>query len=264
MPTLKDFADDIRGTTFQVGENKTDLWTKEARLAISDKKLYGIINTASLDVANRLQANTETLHSFLTKDSDVVALPSDLLAIHRIIIYPDSADDITSGTATGADSSQILVDTANTFNTITALKVGQQVHNVTDDSFATITSIATNQVTTTSLTSGADNLYQAGDSYVIYDQNARTIYGISEGRVLEQVDSHKMLLASGEHRVFDKEILDKGLLPLTLAGLPARYMIEKLTDDDYPKPQKALVAIFNTKASKRYFFDITYYPEAVT
>lgn len=74
---------------------------------------------------------------------------------------------MATGTATGGDSATVLIDSAATFLT-EGLKVGAVVRNTTDGSAATIASVdSATQITTTALSGGTDDTYQADDEYEV-------------------------------------------------------------------------------------------------
>jgi len=74
---------------------------------------------------------------------------------------------MAEGIATGGDSATILIDSTATFLSA-GLKVGAVVRNATDGSAAVIVSVDSNiQITTSALSGGTDDTYQADDEYEI-------------------------------------------------------------------------------------------------
>jgi hypothetical protein len=90
-----------------------------------------------------------------------------------------TVDAANSGTAT-ADTDVnglTLEDTNNNFLNIN-ISVGDTISNITDGSSGTIQSVSANQITADSLSGGADNTFEPGDSYRIGD--VPLLYDVSE------------------------------------------------------------------------------------
>ena len=75
-----------------------------------------------------------------------------------------------AGTHTGAgDSATTLTDSSGLFTTTDDVYAGMVVHNTTDGSWGTVSSVdSATQITTSALTGGTDNDFDASDAYVIY------------------------------------------------------------------------------------------------
>jgi hypothetical protein len=71
-----------------------------------------------------------------------------------------------SGTTTSAGAGTTLNDTGTTFTKL-GIVAGMYALNVTDGSYARITVVAANALTTASLTGGTDDTWASGDSYLI-------------------------------------------------------------------------------------------------
>ncbi len=84
---------------------------------------------------------------------------------------------VESGSATGADSPTVLID-SNQTDLLSTVSAGDKVINKTDGSSGTVATVASNTQLTLSaaLTGGNDNTFQSGDNYVIiYSSPASTI-----------------------------------------------------------------------------------------
>jgi len=90
---------------------------------------------------------------------------------------------IESGSATGADSSTVLIDSNQTDLTST-VSAGDKVINTTDGSSGTVQQVDSNTQLTLSaaLTGGGDNTFQSGDNYVIIDSSPASTIDISNAK----------------------------------------------------------------------------------
>ena len=85
---------------------------------------------------------------------------------------PEAAQSVAgvlaTGTATGADSATVLVDSAATF-IADGVVAGDTVNNTTDSSSGTVGTVdsETQLTLTADLTGGTNNLFQSGDSYSV-------------------------------------------------------------------------------------------------
>ena len=90
---------------------------------------------------------------------------------------------IDSGSATGGDSSTVLIDSAQT-DFLSTVSNGDKVINKTDGSQGTVNTVDSNTQLTLSapLTGGGDNLFQSSDNYVIIDSSPASTIDISNAK----------------------------------------------------------------------------------
>jgi hypothetical protein len=77
-----------------------------------------------------------------------------------------------NGACDAGGSSTALIDAAVDFSTWGIRESKAYAHNDTDDSYALITTVAANQLTTAALTGGADNTWSEDDSYYVEEIEA--------------------------------------------------------------------------------------------
>lgn len=236
--TLLQLRDDIRGTEFMYRGAPTDLRGATGERIMSNTRLNLIINEAGREVQALLKDKREIRHNHCMLGSDAVPLPSDMLVLDQVILYDDENETLEEGTATGATSATVLVDSAQT-NFLTTLAVGHRVDNITDGSSGTILTVDSNtQVTlSASLTGGADNTFQSGDEYAIYDPEAETEYYITEGTKLP-----------GPVLAFDSLKTNR----TEDTGKPETFSIKEQDGTQF--------ILWDVPCDARYFFDVFYYP----
>ena len=85
-------------------------------------------------------------------------------------LYQDFGNDIAvtgSGTATGGDSTTVLVDSTADY-VGDGVATGDYVYNITDGSWTTVTTVTDlNTLTCAALTGGTDGNFQSGDAYKV-------------------------------------------------------------------------------------------------
>lgn len=236
--TLLQLRDDIRGTIFSFDGGQFNLRGARGELHMSNTRLNLIINEAGREVQALVKFKREIRHNHCMLGSDAVPLPSDMLVLDQVILYDDENETLESGTATGADSATVLVDSAQT-NFLTTLAVGYRVDNITDGSSGTILTVDSNtQVTlSASLTGGADNTFEADDEYAIYDPEAETAYYITEGTKL-----------TGPVLAFDSLKTNR----TEDSGKPEAFAIKEQDGTQF--------ILWDIPCDARYFFDVFYFP----
>lgn len=237
--TFEILKDLIRGTDFVYRGQPTDLRGALGERIMSNTLLGVIIHAAGNEVQLDIKAKREIKHNHCILGSDALPLPSDLLILNKIVIYDDDNVDVAAGVATGG-SGTTLQDSAATFVT-SGVAVGHRVDSKTDGSSALVTTVNSETLLTFSggLTGGSDNTFASGDSYSIYDPDAKTQYAITEGVELKQANSLSKLT----------ELRDD------VSGKPRQYGQYEQSGTQF--------ALWDVKADKRYFVDTFYYPELV-
>ena len=144
-------------------------------------------------VSNRLIFSAGLLKRLVLTYRNLVTLARTLFRVTTgtVKFAVNSAIDslMVTGSATGSDSQTVLIDSAAAFPS-TGLQVGDVVRNTTDSSAATVVSVDSNvQVTTTTLSGGSDDTYQAGDEYEI-DLNVNAAIGTSSPDLEISVDEN--------------------------------------------------------------------------
>ena len=87
--------------------------------------------------------------------------------INKIVSY--SGGDNVAGSATGADSSTVLIDSAGDFGVTEDVIAGDIVTNTADGSTCIVISVdSTTQLTCTALRNGTDNLFQSTDAFTTH------------------------------------------------------------------------------------------------
>ncbi len=246
--TFSQLREDIRGTEFLYRGQPIDLHGAISERVMSKTRLDMLIHEAGREVQAELRDQRQIKHNHMQKSNDTFAAPSDMLILSKIIIYDDDNENKASGTATGATSTTVLIDSTATF--LTTVAVGDRVDNTTDGSATLITSVDSNtQVTCGALVGGSDNQFQSGDSYEIYDPDAETTKVITDGFEMTPAMGLDALREQREVIRINDEIISPNV---PSEGMPKRYMLYEQDGTQF--------FLWDLKPDARYFFDVFYYP----
>ncbi len=92
--TLEQIENDIRYIQFRIGNAMRNLDDDYGRQKLMPQALlWSLINRAIIEVQADLNEQPQIKHTNCILDSDVLAAPTDMLAVQRILIYPDDNTD---------------------------------------------------------------------------------------------------------------------------------------------------------------------------
>jgi len=265
MNTIGEIIDDARSTVFVYKGKQVTLGDGLEDEMFQPCKVLALANESLNSIMAQMQFERNFKKTFMAVDSNIIAMPEDFLALEKILIYNDSIADASTGAHDGAQSATVLVDSDKTFTTESLLP-GMVVENTTDGSRGTITAINSNtQITHSSLVGGTDNVWDSGDTFVIYDSRLVTEQDPTQAKPIDIVDSLDNLNTSSRS-IYDYiftgtgSTVPDGLKQVQfLSGLPSKGMLFQTEDDDYT--DNVDIVIFDKRALKRYHVDVIYYPE---
>lgn len=90
---LKQLRSQVRYHHFFLNGKTQNLWTADGLDAMPEELLTVVINEVGLEIQMALKADLEIKHNSLTEGSEVLAMPTNLLALKHIVIYDDTNDD---------------------------------------------------------------------------------------------------------------------------------------------------------------------------
>lgn len=127
--TLLQLHDHVRFNQFNLGGRVQNLWSKDGIAAIPVDFLTALINEAALEIQLGLQADLELKHNSLTANVEVLAMPTNLLAVKQIVIFNDdnAAESTTALSAYGANEGEQLEQVSS----YVGLSVGRAGHYTT-------------------------------------------------------------------------------------------------------------------------------------
>lgn len=121
--TISDIENDLRYIQFRVGNQMRNLDDDYGRQKLMPRLLaWSIINRSIVEVQADLNEQAQIKHTNCILNSDVLAAPTDMLAVQRILIYPDdnSANSSTAESSYETSEGKELVQVFSH----TALQVG--------------------------------------------------------------------------------------------------------------------------------------------
>lgn len=98
---LKQLHSQVRYTQFVINGKQQNLWTADGLDAMPDGLLTELLNEAGIEIQMQLKADLEIKHNSLTSGSEVLAMPTNLLALKQIVIYDDANEDDDDEAVTG-------------------------------------------------------------------------------------------------------------------------------------------------------------------
>ena len=235
--TFQQLREDVKLTEFTYRGQSIDLVGSLGQRVMSTTRLDMLIHEAGREIQAEVKDKREIDHNHCILDSDALPLPSDMLILGSVIIYPDDNVTEVEGAVTGATSATVLIDADATFVT-DEVAVGDRVDNTTDGSAGLVLTIdsETQLTLASSLTGGTNNAFTADDTYEIYDPDAETAYAITEGMMLTPSMTMNKLTEGNA----------------SPAGKPTSYMVQEQDGIQH--------LLFNVMADKRYFIDVFYWP----
>jgi hypothetical protein len=244
--TFSKLREDVRGTEFIYRGQPIDLHGSLGERVMSKTRLDMLIHEAGREIQAEIRDQRQVKHNHMSKNNDTFAAPSDMLILSKIIVYDDDNENKASGTATGATSGTVLIDSSAEFTSTVA--VGDRVDNTTDGSAALITAVDSDtQITCGELIGGSDNQFEADDAYEIYDPDAETTKVITDGFELEPAMGLDSLREQREVIRLNDEIISPNV---PSEGMPQRYLLYEQDGVQF--------FLWDVKPDARYFFDVFY------
>jgi hypothetical protein len=99
--TLQNIEQQIRYTRFRWDGKENNLHDVEGYDAMPETLLKQLINEAGIEINMELKADLEIKHNSMTEDSDVVAMPTNMLALKKFVRFDDAN---TAGSSTAVSS----------------------------------------------------------------------------------------------------------------------------------------------------------------
>lgn len=110
--------------------------------------------------------NVQTFSLYPVPDTDGTSYADDVETGIYLGSYMPGTGTNYSGACSALGSATTLTDTTTTFTAL-GIVAGMVARNLTDGSYGKIITVATNALTTATLTGGTDNTWQSADSYLV-------------------------------------------------------------------------------------------------